>query len=129
MKTRVIQDEQHSSEPELGYAKAGEPRQSSNLAARMGRWSAQHRKTAIFGWLAFVFVAFALGILSGPKMIDPATSGVGESGRIDRILDAGFKQPAAESVLIQSDALGVEDPAFTTAIEDVVGSVSKLGAV
>ncbi len=27
---------------------------SSNLAARMGRWSASHRKTAIFGWLAFV---------------------------------------------------------------------------
>ena len=27
---------------------------SNNLAARMGRWSASHRKTAIFGWLAFV---------------------------------------------------------------------------
>ena len=27
---------------------------SNNLAARMGRWSAGHRKTAIFGWLAFV---------------------------------------------------------------------------
>ena len=26
---------------------------SRNLGARMGRWSAQHRKTAIFGWLAF----------------------------------------------------------------------------
>ena len=25
-----------------------------NLAARMGRWSAQHRKKAIWGWLAFV---------------------------------------------------------------------------
>ena len=27
---------------------------STNIAARMGRWSASHRKTAIFGWLAFV---------------------------------------------------------------------------
>jgi hypothetical protein len=27
---------------------------SNNLAARMGRWSTSHRKTAIFGWLAFV---------------------------------------------------------------------------
>ena len=94
----------------------------------MGRWSAQHRKTAIFGWLAFVFVAFALGILSGTKKIDPATSGVGESGRVDRILDAGFKQPAAESVLVQSDALSVRDPAFTAAIQDVVTRVSRLGA-
>ena len=29
---------------------------SKSLAARMGRWSAAHRKTAIFGWLAFVIV-------------------------------------------------------------------------
>ena len=36
-------------------------RQSRNLAARMGRWSAAHWKTATFGWLAFVVVAFALG--------------------------------------------------------------------
>ncbi len=26
----------------------------NNLAARMGRWSADHWKTATFGWLAFV---------------------------------------------------------------------------
>ena len=29
-------------------------KQSKNIAARMGRWSASHWKTAIFGWLAFV---------------------------------------------------------------------------
>ena len=34
----------------------------SNLAARMGRWSAAHWKTATFGWLAFVLVAFGLGV-------------------------------------------------------------------
>ena len=32
---------------------------SRNLAARMGRWSARHRKIAIFGWLGFVVVAVA----------------------------------------------------------------------
>jgi uncharacterized membrane protein YdfJ with MMPL/SSD domain len=129
MKTRVIQDEQESGEPEFGGTRMLEPRKSRNLAARMGRWSAQHRKTAIFGWFGFVFVAFALGILSGTKQIDPATSGVGESGRVDRILDASFKQPASESVLIQSNALDVKDPAFATAIKDVVARVSKLGVV
>jgi uncharacterized membrane protein YdfJ with MMPL/SSD domain len=129
MKTRVIQDEREPGVPEAPSAETAEPRRRANLAARMGRWSAHHRKTAIFGWLAFVFVAFAVGILSGTKQIDTATSGVGESGRVDRILDAGFKQPAAESVLVQSDALSVRDPAFTTAIQDVVTRVSKLGAV
>ena len=36
--------------------------------------------------------------------------GPGESGRMDRILDAGFKQPAAESVLIQSHSLASDRP-------------------
>ena len=30
---------------------------SRNIAARAGRWSATHRKTAIWGWLAFVILA------------------------------------------------------------------------
>ena len=35
--------------------------QPRNLAARAGRWSAQHRKTAILGWIAFVVFATFLG--------------------------------------------------------------------
>ena len=100
-----------------------------NLAARMGRWSAAHWKTATFGWLAFVVVAFALGGMVGTKTIDPNEPGPGESGRMDRILDAGFKQPAGESVLIQSRSLRVGDPAFDAAIEDVVARVSQLADV
>jgi uncharacterized membrane protein YdfJ with MMPL/SSD domain len=103
--------------------------QNRNIAARMGRWSARHRKTAIFGWLAFVVVAFVLGTMTGQKTIDPATAGPGESGRMDKILDAGFKQPAGESVLIQSDSLTTDDPAFRSAVEDVVGTVSRLDVV
>src|SRR5215210_2224237 len=102
------------------------PAQSRNLAARMGRWSATHWKTATFGWLAFVVLAFGLGGVVGIKNIDPNTSGPGESGRVDRILDAGFKQPAGESVLIQSRSLRTTDPAFTAAIDDVVTRISTV---
>src|SRR5512146_838430 len=98
---------------------------TNNIAARMGRWSAAHWKTAAFGWLAFVVAAFAIGNLVTTKSIDPVTAGPGESGRVDRILDAGFEQPAGESVLIQSRSLRPSDPAFTAAIEDVVARVSK----
>src|SRR5918994_827821 len=100
----------------------------SNLAARMGRWSADHWKTATFGWLAFVVVAFALG-MAGTKTIDPNTAGPRESGRMDRILDAGFKRPAGEHVLLQSRTLSTTDPAFTAAVGDVVARLSKLAAV
>jgi uncharacterized membrane protein YdfJ with MMPL/SSD domain len=104
-------------------------RTNTNLAARMGRWSAGHWKTATFGWLAFVVVAFLLGGMVGTKTIDPNTSGPGESGRADRILDAGFEQPAGESVLIQSRSLKAGDPAFTAAVKDVVERLSMLGVV
>src|SRR5207253_7849763 len=104
-------------------------RHNSNLAARMGRWSAAHWKTATFGWLALVAVAFQLGSMVGTKNIDPNTSGPGQSGRMDRILNDGFKLPANESVLIQSRSLRVGAPAFNSAVADVVARVSKLKAV
>jgi len=100
-----------------------------NLAARMGRWSAGHWKTATFGWLGLVVVAFAVGGQVGTKQIDPNTAGPGESGRMDRVLDAGFKLPADESVLIQSHSVRAGAPAFDSAVEDVVARVSKVAAV
>jgi uncharacterized membrane protein YdfJ with MMPL/SSD domain len=103
--------------------------QSHNLAARMGRWSAAHWKTATFGWLAFVLVAFALGGMAGTEEIDPNKPGPGESGRMDAILDAGFEQPAGESVFIQSESLRVDSPAFAAVIEDVVRRISQLEVV
>ena len=66
-------------------------RQNSNLAARVGRWSAAHWKTATFGWLALVLLVFAVGSQVGTKQADPNRAGPGESGRMDRVLDAGFK--------------------------------------
>src|SRR5512146_2836992 len=96
----------------------------SGLAARMGRWSAANWKKATFGWLAFVVVAFGLGGLVGLKNIDSNAAGPGESGRMNKILDAGFKQPANESVLIQSRAHRVGD----AVVADVVARVSRVAA-
>ncbi len=96
-----------------------------NLAARMGHWSANHWKTATFGWLALVVVAFGLGGLVGTKTPDPNTTGPGESGRMDRILHSDFKRPAAENVLIQSRTARVGTPAFDAAVKDVVARVSR----
>jgi RND superfamily putative drug exporter len=101
----------------------------NNLAARMGRWSADHWKTATFGWLAFVVVSFALGGAIGTKFIDPNAPGPGESGRMEKILDEGFKQPAAETVFIQHGSLRTTDPAFKAAIEDVTAGISGMNDV
>jgi RND superfamily putative drug exporter len=55
-----------------------------NIAARAAQWSAQHRKKAVFGWLAFVIVAFAVGsFVIGNNTLEKEEAGVGESGRAD----------------------------------------------
>ena len=97
-----------------------------NLAARAGRWSAAHWKTATFGWIAFVALAVVLGGVVGTKQLNQNATGPGESGRMAKILDDGFKQPAAETVLVQSRSLTTNDPAFRTAIADVTRRVSAV---
>jgi uncharacterized membrane protein YdfJ with MMPL/SSD domain len=57
-----------------------------NIAARAGRWSASHRKTAIWGWLVFVVLALFIGQSVGTKTLDTSNQGVGESGRADRTI-------------------------------------------
>jgi RND superfamily putative drug exporter len=103
--------------------------QRSNLAARAGKWSAEHRRTAIFGWLVFVVIAVMLGGAVGTRHIDQNSNGVGESGRAQQVLNKEFKQPAGEQVLIQSQRLTVRDPAFSAAIRDVVHRLSALASV
>jgi RND superfamily putative drug exporter len=128
MKTRVIQDE--PDKPTKGETtSAAELSRPMNLPARMARWSAQHRKTAIFGWLGIALSLFAISLVSPMKTVVYETSGPGESGRADTILYEDFKQPAGEEVLIQSRSLMTSDPVFKAAVQAVVAGVSKLDAV
>jgi RND superfamily putative drug exporter len=101
----------------------------NNLTARAARWSAARWKTATFGWLAFVLVALALGSAVGTKQVDQTAPGPGESGRMQKILDEGFKQPVVENVLIQNRSARVGDPRLETAIRDVAAHVSKVAVV
>src|SRR5919201_1834727 len=104
---------------------------SSNLAARMGRWSASHWKTAVFGWLAFVVAALAIGNVVGTKNIDMQDANVGQSHRADQILNEGFPQadPQTEFVLVQSRTRTVADPAFRATVNDVLGAVKGNPAI
>src|SRR6266550_2482794 len=98
---------------------------SNNLAARMGRWSASHWKTAVFGWLAFVAAALVIGQAIGTKQIDQNDANVGQSHRADHILrDAGFQaDPQTEIVLVQRKTLTAKAPAFRAVVNDVVATV------
>ncbi|HEY2371437.1 MAG TPA: MMPL family transporter [Gaiellaceae bacterium] len=99
---------------------------SPNFAARAGRWSAAHWKTATFGWLAFVAVAFVLGSAVGTHALAQSDAGDGESGRASSTLGhAGFKQRASEIVLIQSHSLTARDSSFRAVIHDVARTIAR----
>src|SRR6266513_1709089 len=106
---------------------------SYTLAARMGRWSASHWKTAVFGWLAFVVLALAIGMQVGTKQIDMQDANVGQSHKADQILKEGFPQaqadPQKEFALVQSSTRTVNDPAFRATVNDVVAAVKGNPAI
>jgi uncharacterized membrane protein YdfJ with MMPL/SSD domain len=101
---------------------------SKHVAARMGRWSASHWKTATFGWLAFVIASLVVGTAIGTKTIDQNASGSGESGHVLKVLSKEFKQPAHESVLVRSKDATVDDPTFHRAVGGVVAALQTKAA-
>src|SRR5436190_8861731 len=101
-------------------------RRRMNLAARMGRWSAQHRKKAIWGWLAFVVLAFAIGNAVGTKTQDTAQSGVGQSGRAERTIDNAFPKHQVEQVLVQSDNATATDSSFRAVVANAQRRLSAV---
>ncbi len=75
----------------------------ANLAARAGRWSAQHRRIAILGWIAFVIAATVGGGMIGTKSLSDAEMGNGSSRTADLAVEqAGFRESSGEQVLLQA---------------------------
>ena len=97
--------------------------QSRNISARIGRWSAQHRKAAIFGWIVFVVLAVVVGGKIGQNDLGESAAGSGESKRGDTIVEAaGFPEQSGEQVLIQGENT-------TAAVRDVVSRLERIEGV
>ena len=94
--------------------------QPRNLAARADRWSATHRKTAIFGWILFVVLATMIGGNVGQKNLEQSASGNGESKRGSMIVDdAGFPDAIGERVLVQGKgSIKADSPEVTAAVKE-----------
>jgi RND superfamily putative drug exporter len=105
--------------------------QRRNVAARAGRWSARHRKTAILGWIAFVVLATLLGGSVGQKTLDESASGNGDSKRGAMLIDAAdFPEESGEQVLIQGKgSIKAGDREITAAVQDVVSRLERLDGV
>ena len=91
-------------------------------------WSARHRKTAVFGWLAVVAVAYLVGQLLGTPSLPQ--NDVGQSGQAEQTLQhLGVTAPSTEEVLIQARTPGAtfaSDPAMRQAVRQVTAALSRL---
>ncbi|MGW1807540.1 MMPL family transporter [Streptomyces sp. NPDC002078] len=102
------------------------------LAARAGGWSARHRWAAVGIWVLFVVLAMGLGSAAGRVDVDENNQLKGETHTAAQIIDdAGIKEPAGETVLIQSKDAGVTATGteFRKAVADVVKAVEGTGKV
>jgi RND superfamily putative drug exporter len=102
------------------------------LAARAGGWSARHRWAAVGIWVLFVVLAMGLGSAAGRVDVDENNQLKGETHTAAQIMDdAGIKQPAGETVLIQAKDASVTATGseFRAAVADVVKAVEGTGKV
>jgi RND superfamily putative drug exporter len=100
------------------------------IAARLGSWSAEHRKKAVLGWLVLVLIALAAGNV-GSKKLTAADLTSGESQKAERVLNkAGFEHPASEQVLIQAKGgTTVRTAGARRAAGDVIAAVRATGRI
>ncbi|MFI1364342.1 MMPL family transporter [Streptomyces griseochromogenes] len=102
------------------------------LAARAGGWSARHRWAAVGIWVLFVVLAMGLGSAAGRVNVDESDQLKGETHTAARIIDdAGIKEPAGETILVQSKdgAVKATGGEFRAAVADVVKAVRGTGRV
>jgi RND superfamily putative drug exporter len=105
--------------------------QSNSIAARAGRWSAQHRRKAILAWVAFVVIALVSGGMIGTNQLSDDDAGTGQSAHADKTLNAAFpKETVEENVFVQSrGGTTADDPAFRAAVDAAVAKVKTLPGV
>ncbi len=100
---------------------------NSNLAARAGRISAAHWKSALIAWIVFCIGAAVIGGAAGTKKVNEADTASGGTKQAEKILaTAGFGGRAGESVLISSKTQTISDAAFKVVVADVVKAVSAV---
>ena len=101
----------------------------TNIAARAGRWSARNRKKALFGWIAFVVLAFVIGAAVGTNTLTQEQSGVGESGEATKIVADSYPDRVDELVLVQSRTATAGDPGFRAVVDDLEQRLDRVGGV
>ncbi len=98
-----------------------------NIAARAGRWSATHPKTAILGWFVFVALALLAGSKIEQKSIPDYQNFTGQSARAELAIHQHFPDVKAnENVLIKAKTNddGFGTPEFDAAVKAIAARLA-----
>lgn len=102
------------------------PANDHNIAARAGRWSATHPKTAILGWFVFVAIALFAGGKVGTDHIPDYKNYSGESSRAELAIHDHYKaKPASEALVVEQKSGRFGDRQFDDNIKYVVAQLAK----
>ena len=102
---------------------------TKGLAARLGGWSARHKKSVLAGWFVFVALAMMVSTFVPANKLTKADQFTGESGRAEKTLESNFPKPAVELVLIHSATLTTDDATFKRAIKQTTAGFAGLSVV
>ena len=101
-----------------------------NFTARAARWSAAHRKAAVFGWLAFMIAAFAIGSAAGMVQLKAVEAENGQSRLADQTMAKQFpRDRAGEEVLIENPRGSLAGTGYRAAVTDLVARLSRTPSV
>ncbi len=101
-----------------------------HFASRAARWSVDHRRAVILGWLAFVVVAFALGSAAGMVTLTQVQTENGQSRLADEIQAQQFpRERSGEEVVIENPGGPLADSDYRAAVADLVTRLSSAAAV
>jgi uncharacterized membrane protein YdfJ with MMPL/SSD domain len=104
--------------------------QPANFTARAARWSAAHRKVAVFGWLAFVIGAFMIGGAAGMVTLKPGEVGNGQSRLAEQTLAQQFpRERASEMVLIEGSHGALPAREYRAAVTDLLARLAHTPSV
>jgi putative drug exporter of the RND superfamily len=97
---------------------------------RIAGWSAKHKKTAVFGWLALIIAAVVIGGMTKSAALN--SNDPGEAGRAEKAITASNITQQTENVLVQAPAGSASfdsNAALQSGVSDVTAALRGLPSV
>src|SRR6476659_382226 len=99
-----------------------QPVPQKGVAARVGYWSARHKKSVLLGWILFVILSVVGGGMISSNNLTEADKFSGESGRAEKTLEQSFPQASTAGEELRGEFGGL------CAVQRVRGGADGSGA-